>query len=457
MKKDIKISGNRITILGGGSLYLPVIIKEIIPFLKNTLINEIYLVDINDNNLDLIVNFCKLVVKKIHSDIKICGSTNLNDALPNSLLVITMYRVGGSNARYSDELIGKKYSLGQETQGYGGFASFLRNVSPLKNLILLMKKYCPDAWLLDITNPTGIMTRAAIDLGSKKVIGVCELPFNLRKAIAQILNIDVFVPKIYYAGLNHLGWVYKIKINNKKITNKILKNNILDIFKKGCPNSIINFLTESNLLSKLFNYINREFDKSKTIFSPYLIFYYYFNEISIFQKKTSWTRAKTVETENNILKNEYLNKKINGKWENILKQRGGFLLGETIGPIIHDMLQIKKSNKIHIVCTKNNGVIPFLPNNAVVEIPCRINWQEVKPMKQKNPLNGKDKKEIRELIKKVAKYETLTSKSGISGSPELALNALTTHPMINSKETAEILLEITLNKYKKYLPQFKTN
>lgn len=448
--------GNRITIIGGGSVYIPVIIECLIPFLKNTPIKEIYLVDIDPKKLELVSNFCSSLVNKLDKNIKVHSEANIKKALPNSSVVITMFRVGGLDARNSDELTGMKYSLGQETQGYGGFASCLRGAEPLKDIVNLMQEICPDAWLLNITNPVGIMTRVALDLGVKKVVGICELPFNMRKAIASVLNNKVSAIDISYAGLNHLGWISKVKLNGKDVSDKVIKEKFNEVMLKACPSNIRSLLTNCNLLEKAFGKYQDKFNHG-TLFSPYLIFYYFFKEITEFQRKTSWTRVGKIKKVNHNLYEQYKNKQpdINGEWKDTLKERGGYLLGETIAPLVHDMLQQDDKGVTHFVCTKNNGTIPFLPKEVIVEVPVKINWNGVKPIQKPDLLSGKEKSGIRSLIKKVAKYESLTAKAAETGSFEYAIQALSKHPLINSEKIAKVLFDLTLVKDRVYLPQFK--
>jgi 6-phospho-beta-glucosidase len=428
---------HRLTVIGAASPYFPVLLDALLKIPNIAGISELCLMDSDRPQLEVITNFCKGLVEQSGADLRLISAFALSKAFDGTDVVVTLYRAGGLQARHLDETIGLEYGVvGQETQGFGGFASALRNIAVLRSIIEEMQRRCPAAWLVNITNPVGIMTKAALELGAKAV-GICELPYNIKLAISSVLQADPDLIEMEYVGLNHLSWVCGVRIGDKEMIDTLLYQHLSEVLRKARPANIPLDLNETTLISAL-----------QAIPSPYLSYYYRRDEIIKLLQQYPKTRAEEVMDINRGLLAEYRALRYT-KWHELIQRRGGYLLGVVTARLLADLLGAN-SGHIHIICTRNNQAIKGIPDTTVVEIPVRIVNGIPIPTQAMEILNP----HIRGLISMVAAYETLTAQAGLSGRFEDALQALVTHPLILSTQLATRLLERALTEFRAYLPQF---
>lgn len=218
----------KLAIIGGGSSYTPEIIEGIIDRHSTFPISEIVLVDIEagKDKLEIIGNLSKRMIEKANKPITLSWTLNRRKALENADFVSTQIRVGGLEAREKDERIPLSHGyLGQETNGAGGIMKAFRTIPVLLDLAQEVHEVCPNAWIINFTNPAGIVTEALLKHSPhKKIIGVCNIPYNMRHSSAEILDADPNDILIEFIGLNHFVFGRNVYVKGENRTQEVLNN-----------------------------------------------------------------------------------------------------------------------------------------------------------------------------------------------------------------------------------------
>lgn len=216
----------KIVTIGGGSSYTPELIEGFIKRYDELPVTDIWLVDIEEGRekLEIVGSLAKRMVEKSGLPIKIHLSLNRREALKNADFVTTQIRVGLLDARIKDERIPLKYGvIGQETNGPGGLFKALRTIPVILDICKDMEELCPNAWLINFTNPAGIVTEAVLRHTSiKKVIGLCNLPIHTKINIAEMLGVERERVQVQFAGLNHMVYGLNVYLEGTNVTKKYL-------------------------------------------------------------------------------------------------------------------------------------------------------------------------------------------------------------------------------------------
>ncbi|MCX7950401.1 MAG: 6-phospho-beta-glucosidase [Clostridiales bacterium] len=432
--------GLKICVIGGGSSYTPELIDGFIKRSNEIKVDDIYLVDIKEGEekLNIVGNLAKRMIKNAGLNTSIHLTLNRREALKGADFVITQFRVGGIDARIKDEIFPLKYNvLGQETTGPGGFAKALRTIPIMLDITKDMQELCPDAWLINFTNPSGLVTEAVLKYSKIKCIGLCNVPIHMKMNIAKMLDLNPEDLYLDFIGLNHLIWARKVWIKNQDITDNVI-NKLLDGASLSVKN-ITDLKWDANFLKAL-----------RMIPCPYLR-YYYMNDVMVMEEKELASKGKTRgqlvrEVEEELFK-KYSNPDLKDKPKE-LEKRGGAYYSDAAVSLISAIFNDKK--EIHVVNTLNNGIIDGIPNNCVIETNCIIDSRGATPLIKKEDIPI----EIKGLILAVKSYEILAVESAVKGDKEKALLALVNHPLVPSVSVAKNLLNDLLNMNKKYLTQF---
>lgn len=431
--------GLKIATIGGGSSYTPELIEGFIKRYTELPVKDIYLVDIEEGSekQEIVGALAKRMVKESGLDITIHLTLDRREALKDADFVTTQFRVGQMDARVRDEKIPLKYNvIGQETTGPGGFAKALRTIPVILDICREMEELCPNAWLINFTNPSGIITETVLKYTKIKAIGLCNCPLGMINEIAELNKSTVDKVSIDFIGLNHLLWAQKIMLDGKDITKATIEllNDDRDEVMKNIPDVKLSS-TFSNSLGML----------------PigYLKYYYLtkemFSEVKENAEKEG-TRGEVVKRVEHELFELY--KDINLKVKPAqLSERGGSHYSDAACSLITSIYNDKRD--IQVVNILNNGTITDLPDNVVIERNCIIAGDGAHPITVGHlPLK------VRGLIQLVKSYEELTIEAGVNGDYYAALQALTLHPLVPSSTTAKLILDDILEQNKKYLPQF---
>jgi len=434
-----KLSGKKLVIIGCGSAYTPEIFDGIINRNKVLNITNITLVDINEglNRAKIILAFGERMFRKKGIPCEFSLTTDRRAALKAADFVISQIRVGGIDARIKDETIGLETGIiGQETTGAGGFMNAMRTVPVALMIAKDIEEICPNAWLINFTNPAGIITEAILKHTKVKCVGLCNVPINMQTDAAKVMDLDIHDLHCCFVGLNHLSYIVRVEHNGK---------NILD--------TVVERISSNETLMKNIPKVAGVGSLIKTIGivpSPYLQYYYFENEMLKKQqdefKQHGKTRGSLVDEIDNVLFDKYSNEQLDEKPEE-LSQRGGSLYSFVALNAIEALSSDTPTEMVLNVM--NNGAVDGLENDDVVEINCMVSKDGVKPVQF-----GTLPSTARGLIQSIKQYERLTIQAAISCDKTIALKALLNHPLIHGYNNAQ---QIIAKMEKEFLQYIKFN
>lgn len=432
-KKPLKVA-----VIGGGSSYTPELIEGFIKHYDEFPIKELYLVDVAKgiDKLNIIGAMAKRMFAKAKIDIIIQTTLDRREAIKDATFVSTQIRVGQIEARALDERIPVELGLiGQETTGAGGFAKALRTIPVILDICKDIRELAPEAFMLNFTNPAGLVTEAVIKYGGVKSIGLCNLPIGLQMQIAELCNVDVDEVQLEMVGINHLNWTTRIIVSGEDITEQFLSESASGpgLNMKNIPDLDWN----SQFLQSL-----------KALPCPYHRYYYMRDEVlekQIEDYKKGKTRAETVMQLEAELFELYKDESLDIKPPQ-LEQRGGAYYSEVAVNLMTAIYNNKKN--IQIVNVRNNGIISCLPDDASIEVNAVIDANGAHPL----ALTDQPGPQIRGLLQAVKAYEELTVEAIVHRSYNIALQALCIHPLIGSAAKAKAVLDRILEANKSYLP-----
>jgi len=412
----------KIVVIGGGSTYTPELLEGFFSFWERLKPLKISLCDINEERLRIIFEFLKRMIKKSNAKIELSTTPDLEEALTDVDFIINQIRVGGQEARFRDENIPLQLGiLGQETTGPGGFANALRTIPVVLDIAKKIEQFAPNAWLINFTNPSGIITEAISKYTEVKVIGLCNAAINLQNRFAQLLNLpmdDIFLD---YFGLNHLTFTRKVFAKGEDVTK--------DIFEK-----IKNSISEED--KKILGTIK--------MYPNYYLKYFYYREEEVKELKEKPRRAEEVAKLEKSLLKLYQDPNLNEKPEE-LSQRGGALYSTAAVNLISNLTGLQKG--FQIINISNRGAISDLPDDCIVEIPVFIEKDRLQRC-----IIGNLPLEVKGTIQAIKTYEQLTIEAAVECSYRKALMALAQHPLVSSLTLAEKILSELIEANKEYFP-----
>lgn len=429
----------KLVVIGGGSSYTPELIEGVILHKDSLPITEVVLIDV-EMGLDKVrinTEFARRMVKKAGLPIQVSYTLDRKEGLKDAAFVITQLRVGGLDARAKDERIPLTYGvIGQETTGPGGCFKAFRTIPVLLDICKDMEQVCPDAWLINFTNPAGIVTEAVLKYTKVKCIGLCNVSINMKHDAAQRLQVDAEELDCRFIGLNHLSVMnhafYQgadrieevLAVSNREsVVKNIEKNDEMDTFARemGC------------------------------MFSPYL--QYFYSEKEMLKKETeeaisiTGTRADQVKKVEKDLFACYQDENLEEKPE-ALSKRGGSRYSEAAINLIDSLYNDRQD--VQVVDVMNHGTIPQLPDDCVIETNCVIGKDGARPL-----ADVEVPAEILGLIEQVKAYEILAIEAAVTGDRRKALMALMNNPLVHDVKDARGILEDMMKAHAAYLPQFQ--
>jgi len=435
-------NGIKVVTIGGGSSYTPEFVEGLIKRYDELPVSELWLVDIEagKDKLDIVGNLAKRMVEKAGVPMEIHLTLDRKEALADADFVTTQMRVGQLKARIQDERLPIKYGMiGQETNGAGGLFKGMRTIPVLLEIADEMQELCPDAWLINFTNPAGMVTEALLRYGSHpKVIGVCNLPINTRMTLAKLLDVEVERLHIDFAGLNHMVYGLDVLVDGESVL-----EDVLEIMSN--PDKQVSMRNIAPLPWE------PEFIKSLGIIPcPYHRYFYKTSDIlekQLEEFKTGTTRAEVVQQLENELFELYKDENLDIKPPQ-LEQRGGAYYSDAacnlISSIYNDRCDIQTLN------VRNDGAISDLPRESAVEVNCVVTKSGPKPIAV-----GELPVAVSGLVHQIKSFERVAAEASVTGSYEKALLAMTINPLVTSDVKAKLLLDEMLEVHKEYLPQFR--
>jgi len=447
----------KLTFIGAGGVRTPLVMQSILNFQDQLPLDTVCMMDTDPESLQLMQLACKPRLVSGY-DFHLEWTTDARKAIEGSDFIVTTFRVGSIDSRVIDEQVPLKYGvLGQETTGPGGFAMAMRTIPVIIDYVKLIEELAPQAWLINFTNPAGIITETITRItGFERAVGICDNPANMLRTAAGLLDVDQEKLFPEYYGINHLGWLRALYMNGKDI--------------------LPDFYRNDERLEEYLDHIHigkEELAIRGSIPNEYNYFYYQPRvavdnliksgisralQILPFNKELYANLAKIRDEEENPAK-------IHAVYLHYLDQRHGTYMSLETGKKVdqepmeaieqQDVLEIldessegysavalnvikalTEEEKIMVLNVPNNGAIPGLPNNAVVETTCRVGNGVIRPFAV-----GSVPEENLALLKSVKAYEQLTIQAAVADSYSMALRALTIHPLIPSFEIAKSILD----------------
>lgn len=422
-----------VAVIGSGSTYCPELVDGFLKAKDSLKLKKISFMDIDERKRTIVGDLCVRMLKNAGCGCEVVFTDDLDTSLQGADFVITQIRVGKLPCRHLDESIPKKYDLiGQETTGIGGFFKAQRTIPVIKHICDRIEAICPDAWLINFTNPSGIITEFVLNNTNVKNIGLCNVPIDMIDDVKEITGED---SKITYVGLNHLSWITSIKKDGKELlpgliesgfSPKVMANIKDDGFSMDCLKTI------------------------QAIPSSYLQYYYCREAKLQHQRESDKTRAQVcMEIEEQLLE-IYQNKEIVTK-PALLDKRGGHKYSLAAVSLVDSIANDKRD--VHVVNIKNNGTLPFMADDDIVEIAAVIGSDGATPVPVTEPIND----HIIGLMRVVKTYEKYAVEAAITGSDEAALKGLLVHPLVGDWEKAQKCFAEMKEAHKEYLPQYFKN
>jgi len=420
-------------VIGGGSTYTPELIEGFIKRREELSVSRIVLMDIDKERLDVVGSLARRMVERAGVETEIVLTTERQAVLEGADFVVTQIRVGGLEGRAGDEKIPLEFGLiGQETTGPGGFAMALRTIPVMLDLAREMEALSPDGWLINFTNPSGLITEALNRHSQVRAIGLCNGPITMRNRIANALGVDGDCIWLDYFGLNHLAWIQRVFLGGRDITADLLAQ----IAKTPGQTGLLDFDFDKTLIAAL-----------GLIPSGYLRYFYHTDRVLEQMQRADRTRAEVVMEIDRELMALYKTPDLREK-PKVLEQRGGAWYSAAAVALISAIANDK--HEVHIVNVPNRGALKGLPDEAVVEVPALVNRSGAHPL-----VIGEMPLAVRGLVQAVKAYEELAVEAAVTGSREAALLALVAHPLVPTADVAEKLLDRILEANRVYLPQFE--
>ncbi|WP_195274260.1 6-phospho-beta-glucosidase [Enterococcus mundtii] len=433
--------GIKIATIGGGSSYTPELMEGFIKRYDELPIREIWLVDIEAGRekLAIVSEMAQRMWDVSPYDVKIYATLDREEALKDADFVTTQFRVGQLDARVKDERIPAYYGmLGQETNGAGGMFKAFRTIPVILAVVEDMKRLCPNAWLINFANPSGMVTEAVVRYGKwDKVIGLCNVPV-MAMMTEPVMISEKKEELIYkFAGLNHFHWHKVADAKGNDRTEDLIEQ--LYAEDNGLPKNIFDV-----------PFFREQLDQMKMIPCGYHRYYYREEEMlehALEEYHTIGTRAQQVKQTEAELFELYKDPQLDHKPEQ-LQQRGGAYYSDAACETIASIYGNKETQIV--VSTKNNGAVPDLPADCVVEVTAYVGAQGARSV-----AFGSLPTAERGWLQVMKNMELLTIEAAVTGDYGTALQAFTINPLVRSGKTAKRMMDELFIAHQEYLPQFK--
>jgi 6-phospho-beta-glucosidase len=400
----------KLAVIGAGSTYTP----ELVSQLSRLDVDDLALHDVDVDRLEIVGGLAGRMLERAGFAGGVLRTTDLDAALEGAAFVLVQIRVGGQQARLRDETVPLRCGcIGQETTGAGGFAKTMRTVPVMLELAeRVAARAEPDAWIVDFTNPVGIVTRALLDAGHRAV-GLCNVAITFQRQFARALDVAperVFVDQV---GLNHLTWIRAVQLDGRDVLPELVDEHGDEIAAEiELPRSVIDDLGA---------------------IPSYYLHYFYAHDRVLAEQQEGVPRAQTVAEIERELLQMYRDPNLTEK-PALLEQRGGAFYSEAAVGLVESLAS--NDGAVHIVDTRNAGTLAGLADDDVVEVPVRITSKGATPIEQA-PLAP----ELLGLVQHVAAYERLTAEAAVSRDTVTARKALLAHPLIGQVERVDGLLD----------------
>lgn len=407
----------KLTVVGGGSTYTPELIDGFARLRDTLPIEELVLVDPAADRLELVGGLARRIFAKQEHPGRIVTTSDLDAGVEGADAVLLQLRVGGQAARRQDETWPLECGcIGQETTGAGGLAKALRTVPVVLDIAERVRRANPDAWIIDFTNPVGIVTRALLQAGHRAV-GLCNVAIGFQRKFAGMLGVAPVDIHLDHVGLNHLSWETGVRLGGPE------GENVLPKLLAEHGDTIADDLRLPRTLV----------DRLGVVPSYYLRYFYAHDEV-VRELRTKPSRAAEVAAMERELLKMYGDPALDEKPE-LLAKRGGAYYSEAAVDLAAALLG-GGGSPYQVVNTYNKGTLPFLPDDAVIEVQAAVgpHGPTPLPVPPVHPLYAG-------LTAAVTSYEDLALEAALRGGRDRVFRALLAHPLIGQYEYADALTD----------------
>jgi len=412
----------KLTVIGGGSTYTPELADGLGRLAPG--VSELVLVDPDESRLAAVGPVSARIMHAHGHPARVRWTTSLDDGVDGAGAVLIQLRVGGQAARDRDETWPLEFGcIGQETTGAGGLAKALRTVPLVLEVAERARVLAADnAWIIDFTNPVGIVTRALLDAGHRAV-GLCNVAIGFQRRFAELLGVAPGQVSLDHAGLNHLTWERAVYVEGKDRLPELLEAHGAEIAERtGLPRHVLHELG---------------------VVPSYYLRYFYAHDAVVAEERQRPTRAAEVAAIERELLRQYADPALDRKPE-LLSQRGGAFYSEAAVALLSSLLD--DTGDEQVVNARNNGTLPFLDDDAVIEVPASIGSAGPVPVAVA-PLAPL----FRGLVAHVSAYEELAIDAALRGGRQRVAAALLAHPLIGRCELAEEMTDRLLAENAEFL------
>jgi 6-phospho-beta-glucosidase len=393
----------KLAVIGAGSTYTPELVSGLSRERERLEIGELALHDIDAERREVVGGLAARMLQKQGYPGALTVTGELDRALDGADFVLIQIRVGGQAARLRDETVPLACGcIGQETTGAGGLAKALRTVPVVLEIAERARdRAASGAWIVDFTNPVGIVTRALLDAGHRAV-GLCNVAIGFERAIARALGIEPARVAVDQVGLNHLTWIRAVHVDGRDVLGELLDDQIEALSEQAAlPPALLRELG---------------------VVPSYYLRYFYLENAVVEEQRTGTPRAEQVAEIERELLSLYRDETLTEK-PALLERRGGAFYSEAATQLVTALAS--DSGDVQVVDVRNDGTLAGLAADDVVELPARVGATGAKPLPQA-PLAP----ELLGLVQHVAAYERLAAQAAVSGDRERAARALLAHPLV---------------------------
>lgn len=419
----------KIAVIGSGSTYTPELVNGFLSRMDSLPADSFYMMDIDAEKNRIVSSLAERMLRAKGSGARLMVTESLEEAVEGADYVLGQVRVGKLEARIKDERIPMKYGmLGQETTGAGGFLKGLRTIPVLMNVAGVMERLAPKAWLINFSNPSGMVAQALLNHTGAKAIGLCNNPVNMRRFARDFAPEGTKELDIGYVGLNHLSWMTSIYADGRDI----LPEHLMD----ESARTLNGYVYDEELTRAI-----------GAIPCGYLNYFYLRDKMVQKFMSDEQTRGEMCRDIEHELLELYSDPELTEK-PALLDKRGGARYSEAAASLI-DSIENDRGD-FHVVNTLNRGGYGFMADDDVVEIKCRVGKNGPVPEK----FGPFENTHIIGMMRAVKAYERLAVEAALTGDRQKALAALLTHPLVGDYDKAKPMLDEMLEAHRELLPRF---
>jgi 6-phospho-beta-glucosidase len=414
----------KLAVVGGGSTYTPELVDGLARLADDVKVTELVLVDPDQARLDVVGPVSERIMRRYGHPARLRWTSDLDDGLDGAGAVVVQLRIGGQAARQRDETWPQEYGcIGQETTGAGGLAKALRTVPVVLDIAeRTRRRALGDAWIIDFTNPVGIVTRALLDAGHR-AIGLCNVAIGFQREFARLLGVPPERVALDHVGLNHLTWERAALVDGTDALPGLIAAHGEEIAAHtGLPASVLADLGAV---------------------PSYYLHYFCEHDAAVAEQRDQPTRAEQVAAIERELLELYADPALDRKPE-LLTHRGGAFYSEAAVALLASLVGDARDRQV--VNVRNTGTLPFLDDDAVIEVPAVVGSGGAEPVRVA-PLAPL----MRGLVAHVSAYEELAVEAALKGGRDRVRAALLAHPLVGQYELAGRLADRLIAENARYL------